>query len=84
MNITQSIQGHIDAQFERNNDTEARVKKHAQAMDYCIKWFESKNIDASKDFDSSVYITVDGNEFHLSSAEVNYRADLYKSSMEES
>jgi|TARA_Y100000033_G_C2732259_1_gene104075 hypothetical protein len=88
MNITQSIQGHIEAQLEKNWNIEARVQKYAQAIDHCIKWFESNDIKAFEN-DESVFIECMSQsgynfEVQISSAEVFYRADLYKSKMEES
>jgi hypothetical protein len=88
MNVTQSIQGHIDAQLERNNDIDVRIQKYAQAIDYCIKWFKSNNIKAFEN-DESVFIECMSQsgynfEVQISSAEVFYRADLYKSKMEQS
>ena len=51
-------------------------------LDYCLKWFELHNINAFE-HDNSIYI-VQGAHFELqiSPAEVSYRADLYKSTME--
>lgn len=48
--------------------------------DFCIKWFESKNVKAYSDLDNKdgVYITVNNIEILLSTSEVSYRAELYK------
>ena len=53
-------------------------------LDYCLKWFELHDINAFE-HDNSIYI-VEGADFELqiSSSEVSYRAELYKSIMEES
>lgn len=41
------------------------------------KWFWGEGIKSYID-DNSLYIKVDGLELQISSAEVSYRADLYK------
>lgn len=52
-------------------------------IDYCLKWFQLHDINAFE-HDNSIYIVEGaGFELQLSSAEVAYRADLYKSTMEE-
>ena len=52
-------------------------------LDYCLKWFESEDLMAFID-DKSMYVVIgdDDYEFKISSAEVSYRAELYKSTME--
>tara|TARA_R100001463_G_scaffold96803_1_gene151243 strand:- start:293 stop:520 length:228 start_codon:yes stop_codon:yes gene_type:complete len=68
--------------LDEDNDIVVRTKKYKQAIDYCLKWFELHEINAFED-DKSVYIEAYNFELELSSAEVFYRADLYKSISEE-
>lgn len=50
---------------------------------YCLKWFQSQDIMAFE-CDKSIYVVVGAHfELQISPSEVSYRADLYKSIMEE-
>ena len=52
-------------------------------LDYCLKWFESEDIMAFQD-DKSIYVVAGAHfEVEITPAEVSYRAELYKSTMEE-
>jgi len=52
-------------------------------LDYCLKWFESEDIMAFQD-DKSIYVVAGEHfEVEITPAEVSYRAELYKSTMEE-
>tara|TARA_R100000353_G_scaffold140312_1_gene100004 strand:- start:400 stop:576 length:177 start_codon:yes stop_codon:yes gene_type:complete len=53
-------------------------------LDYCLKWFESEDLMAFM-YDKSIYVVMgyDDYEFQISPSEVSYRADLYKSTIEE-
>jgi hypothetical protein len=45
-------------------------------LEYAKKWFELNNVKTFID-DSSLYITIDAFDIQLSTAEVNYRAELF-------
>jgi hypothetical protein len=51
-------------------------------IDKAIAYFTSEHIEAYED-DSSVYVTIGDIDLQISTAEVNYRADLYDESKEE-
>ena len=51
-------------------------------LDYCLKWFESKDLIAFIE-DKSIYVVIGNDEFQISSAEISYRAQLYKETIEE-
>lgn len=45
-------------------------------LEYAKKWFDLNNVQTFID-DSSLYITIDTFDIQLSTAEVNYRAELF-------
>ena len=51
--------------------------------DYCIKWFKSKNVEAYSSLENQddVYIVLNNIEVVISTSEVSYRAELYKSTL---
>ena len=52
-------------------------------LDYCLKWFESQDIMAFQ-YDESIYVVAGAHfELEITPAEVSYRAQLYKSTIEE-
>lgn len=53
-------------------------------LEYCLKWFESEGINAFL-YHKSIYVVIgeDDFEFQISSAEISFRAELYKSKIEE-
>ena len=51
-------------------------------LDYCLKWFESEDIMAFQDGES-IYVVAGAHfEVEITPEEVSYRAELYKSIME--
>jgi|DEB0MinimDraft_6_1074348.scaffolds.fasta_scaffold83201_4 hypothetical protein len=52
-------------------------------LDYCLKWLESQDIMAFQ-HDKSIYVVAGAHfELEITPAEVSYRAELYKSTIEE-
>ena len=52
-------------------------------LEYCLKWFESEDLMAYID-DTSIYVVIGEDDFvQISSAEISFRAELYKSTIEE-
>ena len=64
--------------LDEDNNIVVRTKKYEQTVYYCLRWFKLHDINAFE-CNESVYIEAYNFDLQISSAEVFYRAELYKS-----
>tara|TARA_R100001480_G_C4621350_1_gene166443 strand:+ start:243 stop:470 length:228 start_codon:yes stop_codon:yes gene_type:complete len=68
--------------LDEDNNIVVRTKKYEQAIYNCLRWFKLHDINAFE-CNESVYIEAYNFDLQISTAEVFYRAELYKSISEE-